>query len=173
PRGDLIQLPAGATPVDFAYAVHTEVGHTCVGARVNGRLVALDSELKTGDVVEIFTSKSPAAGPSHDWLEFVKSPRARNKIRQWFTKERREEAVERGKDLIAKHMRREGVPNRLLRQANLEIVANDLGRSDVTALYAAVGENNIGAQNVVEKVLHLVGGREGAAEDFAEATTLP
>lgn len=173
PRGDVIQLPAHATPVDFAYAVHTEVGHTCIGSRVNGRLIALDSELKTGDVVEIFTSKSPAAGPSQDWLEFVKSPRARNKIRQWFTKERRDEAVERGKDLIAKQMRREGVPHRLLRQANLEHVAQDLGRADVSALYAAVGENNIGAQNVVEKVLNLVGGREGAEEDFAEATTLP
>ena len=173
PRGDVIQLPANATPVDFAYAVHTEVGHTCIGSRVNGRLVALDSELSTGDVIEIFTSKSPAAGPSHDWLDFVKSPRARNKIRQWFSKERREEAVERGKDLIAKQLRRDGVPNRVLRQANLEMVAHDLGRSDITALYAAVGENQIGAQNVVEKILHLVGGRAGAEEDFAEATMLP
>lgn len=173
PRGDVIQLPAKATPVDFAYAVHTEVGHTCIGSRVNGRLVALDSELKTGDVVEIFTSKSPAAGPSFDWLEFVKSPRARNKIRQWFTKERREEAVELGKEMIAKQMRRDSVPHRLLRQANLEVVAHDLGRSDVTALYAAVGENQIGAQNVVERILHLVGGREGAEEDLAEALVLP
>ncbi|MCW2790323.1 MAG: pyrophosphokinae, partial [Aeromicrobium sp.] len=99
PRGDLIQLPADSTPVDFAYAVHTEVGHACIGARVNGRLVSLESRLESGDVVEVFTSKSPDAGPSRDWLEFVASPRARNKIRQWFTKERREEAIERGKDL--------------------------------------------------------------------------
>jgi len=174
PRGDLIQLPAGATPVDFAYAVHTEVGHTCVGARVNGRLVALDSELESGDVVEIFTSKSPTAGPSRDWLEFVKSPRARNKIRQWFTKERREEAIDHGKDLIARQMRKEGLPmHRLFRQANLDTVAKDLGYADVSALYAAVGENNIGAQNVVDRVIDLAGGREGAEEELAEATSMP
>ncbi len=174
PRGDLIQLPAGATPVDFAYAVHTEVGHTCVGARVNGRLVALDSELESGDVVEIFTSKSPTAGPSRDWLEFVKSPRARNKIRQWFTKERREEAIDHGKDLISRQMRKEGLPmHRLFRQANLDTVAKDLGYADVSALYAAVGENNIGAQNVVDRVIDLAGGREGAEEELAEATSMP
>src|SRR5690606_18103485 len=145
PRGDLIQLPAGATPVDFAYAVHTEVGHTCVGARVNGRLVSLESQLQSGDVVEVFTSKSPTAGPSRDWLEFVKSPRARNKIRQWFTKERREEAIDHGKDLIAKQMRKEGLPmHRLFRQANLDSVAKDLGHPDVSSLYAAVGEGNVG-----------------------------
>ncbi len=174
PRGDLIQLPAGATPVDFAYGVHTEVGHACVGARVNGRLVSLESELESGDVVEVFTSKSPTAGPSRDWLEFVKSPRARNKIRQWFTKERREEAIEQGKDLIAKQMRKEGLPmHRLFRQANLDTVAKDLGHADIASLYAAVGENNVGAQNVVDRVIDLAGGREGAEEELAEATAMP
>jgi len=174
PRGDLVQLPAEATPVDFAYAVHTEVGHTCVGARVNGRLVSLESKLESGDVVEIFTSKSPTAGPSRDWLDFVKSPRARNKIRQWFTKERREEAIDHGKDLIAKQMRKEGLPmHRLFRQANLDTVAKDLGHPDIASLYAAVGENNVGAQNVVERVIDLAGGREGAEEELAEATLLP
>ncbi|OUZ09794.1 GTP pyrophosphokinase [Aeromicrobium sp. PE09-221] len=174
PRGDLIQLPAKATPVDFAYAVHTEVGHACIGARVNGRLVSLESQLESGDVVEVFTSKSPDAGPSRDWLDFVQSPRARNKIRQWFTKERREEAIERGKDLIAKQMRKEGLPlHRLFSQSNLEAVAHDLGLNDISALYAAVGESNVGAQNVVERVIDLAGGREGAEEDIAEATTIP
>lgn len=172
PRGDVIQLPEEATPIDFAYAVHTEVGHTCIGARVNGRLVALDSTLNTGDVVEIFTSKSPAAGPSRDWIEIVKSPRARNKIKHWFSKERREESVERGKDLIAKQMRHDGVPHRLLRQVNLDIIARDLGRADVTGLYAGVGEHQIGAQNVVERILALVGGRAGAEEDLAEDVLL-
>ncbi|TSD62106.1 bifunctional (p)ppGpp synthetase/guanosine-3',5'-bis(diphosphate) 3'-pyrophosphohydrolase [Aeromicrobium piscarium] len=174
PRGDLIQLPANATPVDFAYAVHTEVGHACIGARVNGRLVSLESQLESGDVVEVFTSKSPDAGPSRDWLDFVQSPRARNKIRQWFTKERRDEAIERGKDLIAKQMRKEGLPlHRLFSQANLEAVAHDLGLNDISGLYAAVGESNVGAQNVVERVIDLSGGREGAEEDIAEATTIP
>ncbi|WP_376785943.1 MULTISPECIES: RelA/SpoT family protein [Aeromicrobium] len=174
PRGDLIQLPAHATPVDFAYGVHTEVGHACVGARVNGRLVSLESELESGDVVEIFTSKSPTAGPSRDWLDFVKSPRARNKIRQWFTKERREEAIDHGKDLIAKQMRKEGLPmHRLFRQANLDTVAKEMGHADISALYAAVGEGNVGAQGVVDRVIDLAGGREGAEEEAAEATAMP
>src|SRR6202011_6116362 len=104
PRGEVIALPHGATPVDFAYAIHTDVGHRTIGARVNGRLVALESTLDNGDTVEIFTSKSQEAGPNRDWLNFVKSARARNKIRQWFSKERREAAVEAGKDQIAKVM---------------------------------------------------------------------
>lgn len=174
PAGDVIQLPAGATPVDFAYAVHTEVGHACIGARVNGRLVSLESELESGDSVEIFTSKASTAGPSRDWLEFVKSPRARNKIRQWFTKERRDESIELGKDLIARQLKKEGLPmHRLFSQSNLETVARDLGLSDISALYAAVGENNVGAQNVVERVIELAGGPAGAEEDIAEATPLP
>ncbi len=174
PRGDLVQLPEGATPVDFAYSVHTEVGHACIGARVNGRLVSLESILETGDVVEIFTSKSPDAGPSRDWLEFVASPRARNKIRQWFTKERREEAIEHGKDLIARQMRKESLPLvRLFRQRTLDTVASDLNLPDISALYAAVGEGNVGAQSVVDRVIELAGGRQGAEEDLAEATTIP
>ncbi|WP_288967912.1 bifunctional (p)ppGpp synthetase/guanosine-3',5'-bis(diphosphate) 3'-pyrophosphohydrolase, partial [uncultured Microbacterium sp.] len=106
PKGRVIGLPSGATPVDFAYAVHTEIGHRTMGAKVNGRLVPLESELKSGDVVEVFTSKNPDAGPSQDWLGFVASTRARNKIRGWFTKERREEAIEQGKEAIARAMRR-------------------------------------------------------------------
>ena len=174
PRGDVIQLPEGSTPVDFAYAVHTEVGHACIGARVNGRLVSLESTLSTGDVVEIFTSKSPEAGPSRDWLEFVGSPRARNKIKQWFTKERREEAIEHGRELIAKQMRKENLPlHRIFKHEALDTVAKDLNLTDVSGLYAAVGENHIGAQNVIERVIALAGGREGAEEDLAEGTQLP
>ena len=174
PRGDLIQLPENSTPVDFAYAVHTEVGHACIGARVNGRLVSLESKLETGDVVEIFTSKSPEAGPSRDWLDFVVTPRARNKIKQWYTKERREESIELGKDLIAKQLRKEGLPlHRIFKHKILDQAAKDLQLADVDALYAAVGENNVGAQNVVERVLDLAGGRDGAAEDLAEATVIP
>lgn len=173
PRGDVMQLPEDSTPVDFAYAVHTEVGHACIGARVNGRLVSLESPLKTGDVVEVFTSKSPDAGPSRDWLDFVKSPRARNKIRQWFTKERREEAIENGRDQIARQLRKENLPlHRIVKHDTLDTIAKDLGLPDVSALYAGVGEGNVGAQNVVERVLTLAGGREGAEEDLAEGTTI-
>ncbi len=174
PRGDVQSLPAGSTPVDFAYAVHTEVGHRCIGARVNGRLVPLESTLDNGDVVEVFTSKAPGAGPSRDWLGFVKSPRARTKIRQWFTKERREEAIERGKESIARLLRKEGLPlQRLLSAEVLQTVAKDLHLPDVSALFAAVGEGNVGAQNVVKRVVDLHGGEEGSAEDQAEALVVP
>jgi guanosine-3',5'-bis(diphosphate) 3'-pyrophosphohydrolase len=174
PAGDVIALPTGATPVDFAYSVHTEVGHRCIGARVNGRLVPLESTLDNGDVVEIFTSKATGAGPSRDWLTFVKSARARNKIKQWFTKERREEAIEQGKDAITRLMRKEGLPmQRLLTHESLTVVAHDLRLADVSALYAAVGEGNVGAQTVVRKIMELFGGEEGAAEDLAEAVRIP
>jgi GTP pyrophosphokinase len=173
PRGDVVALPIGSTAVDFAYAIHTEVGHRTIGARVNGRLVPLESTLDNGDVVEVFTSKAPTAGPSRDWLGFVKSPRARNKIRQWFTKERREEAIEQGKDQIARLMRKEGMPlKRVLTHDTLATVAAEMRLADVSALYAAVGEGNLGAQTVVRRVLDLHGGEEGAAEDLAEAVQI-
>src|SRR3954464_8281422 len=173
PRGDVIALPSGSTPVDFAYAVHTEVGHHTIGARVNGRLVPLESTLENGDVVEVFTSKAPNAGPSRDWLGYVASPRARNKIRQWFTKERREEAIEQGKEQIARLMRKEGQPlKRVLTHESLNAVAADLRLPDVSALYAAVGEGNLGAQAVVRRVIDLFGGVDGATEDLAEGINI-
>jgi len=173
PRGDVVALPVGATPVDFAYAVHTEVGHHTIGARVNGRLVPLESTLDNSDVVEIFTSKAPTAAPSRDWLGFVKSQRARSKIKQWFTKERREEAIERGKDQIAKLMRKEGQSlKRVLSHESLTQVALHFRLADVSALYAAVGENNLSAQAVVRRVLELHGGEDGAQEDLAEAVSI-
>jgi GTP diphosphokinase / guanosine-3',5'-bis(diphosphate) 3'-diphosphatase len=173
PRGDVIPLPVGATPVDFAYAVHTEVGHHTIGARVNGRLVPLESTLDNSDVVEIFTSKAPTAAPSRDWLGFVKSQRARSKIKQWFTKERREEAIERGKDQIAKLMRKEGQSlKRVLSHESLTQVALHFRLADVSALYAAVGENNLSAQAVVRRVIELHGGEAGAQEDLAEAVSI-
>ncbi len=170
PRGEVVALPQGATPVDFAYAIHTEVGHRTVGARVNGRLVALESALDNGDTVEIFTSKAPEAGPSRDWLKFVQSPRARNKIRQWFSKERREAAVDAGKDQIARAMRKQSLPlQRLAAADSLLTLARDLRYTDVSALYAAVGEGRVSAQSVVEKLVRSVGGRDGAQEELAEA----
>jgi guanosine-3',5'-bis(diphosphate) 3'-pyrophosphohydrolase len=176
PKGDVVPLPSGSTPVDFAYAVHTEVGHHCIGARVNGRLVPLESKLDNGDVVEIFTSKAPNAGPSRDWLGFVASPRARNKIRAHFTKERREEAIEQGREQIAKAIRKQGLPlQRLLSSEALSSIALDLHHADISALYAAVGENHVSAQSVVQRLLQTLGGEEGAEEDLAESTipTLP
>src|SRR5690606_37366214 len=155
----VIALPTDATPIDFAYAVHTEVGHHTIGARVNGRLVPLESTLDNGDVIEVFTTKAPNAGPSRDWLTFVKSPRARSKIRQWFTKERREEAIERGKDQIARLMRKEGLPlKRLMSHESLTQAAVHYKLADVSALYAAVGEGNLSAQAVVRRVIELHGG---------------
>jgi guanosine-3',5'-bis(diphosphate) 3'-pyrophosphohydrolase len=173
PKGDVVALPSASTPVDFAYAVHTEVGHRCIGARVNGRLVPLESTLDNGDVVEIFTSKAETAHPSRDWLQFVKSPRARNKIRQWFAKERREDAVDNGKEAISRAMRKAGLPlQRLLGGDALPAMARDLRLTDVTALYVEVGEGRLSAQTVVQKVMAAMGGAEGAVEDLAE-TAVP
>jgi guanosine-3',5'-bis(diphosphate) 3'-pyrophosphohydrolase len=173
PKGDVISLPGDSTPVDFAYAVHTEVGHRCIGARVNGNLVSLESKLSNGDVVEVFTSRSPTAGPSKDWLSFVGSSRARTKIRQWFTKERREDAVEDGKDALTKAMRKAGLPlQRLLGGEALATLAAELHYPDVSALYAAVGEHQVSATSLVEKLLTALGGTEGATEDIAE-TAIP
>jgi GTP pyrophosphokinase len=171
PKGSVVALPMGGTPVDFAYAVHTEVGHHCIGARVNGRLVPLESTLENGDVVEVLTSKADGAGPSRDWLQFVKSPRARNKIKAWFSKERREEAIEAGKDSIAKALRKQNLPlQRLMSHESMTAVATDLRYQDIEALYAAVGEGHVSAQHVVSKVVASMGGVEGATEDLAEAT---
>jgi guanosine-3',5'-bis(diphosphate) 3'-pyrophosphohydrolase len=173
PKGDVVSLPVESTPVDFAYAVHTEVGHRCIGARVNGRLVPLESPLDNGDVVEIFTSKAANAGPTRDWLGFVKSSRARTKIRQWFAKERRDDAVEDGRDAISRAMRKQGLPiQRMLAGEALSTIAKDLRYSDVGALYAAVGENTISAQAIVQRLVQSLGGPEGAVEDLSE-TTIP
>jgi guanosine-3',5'-bis(diphosphate) 3'-pyrophosphohydrolase len=173
PKGDVIALPQGATPVDFAYAIHTEVGHRCIGARVNGRLVPLESTLDNGDTIEVFTSKSPDAGPSRDWLTFVKSPRARNKIRHWFSKERRETAIESGKDSIARAMRKQNLPlQRMMSGEALLALAREQRYPDVSALYAAVGEGHLSAQSVVQKLVQALGGVESAEEDMAE-TAIP
>ncbi|GIL34374.1 bifunctional (p)ppGpp synthetase/guanosine-3',5'-bis(diphosphate) 3'-pyrophosphohydrolase [Phycicoccus jejuensis] len=172
PKGQLVGLPAGATPVDFAYAVHTEVGHHCIGARVNGRLVPLESRLDNGDVVEVLTSKADSAGPSRDWLSFVRSARARNKIKHWFTKERREEMIEEGKEALAKAMRKQGLPlQRLTSVESLTGVAEELRHPGIEALYAAVGEGHVSAQHVVSRLVASVGGEEGASEDIAEVAS--
>ncbi|CAL9387070.1 RelA/SpoT family protein [Streptomyces sp. enrichment culture] len=170
PKGDVIALPAGATPVDFAYAVHTEVGHRTIGARVNGRLVPLESTLDNGDLVEVFTSKAAGAGPSRDWLGFVKSPRARNKIRAWFSKERRDEAIEQGKDAIVRAMRKQNLPiQRILTGDSLVTLAHEMRYSDISALYAAIGEGHVSAQHIVQKLVQAFGGEEAATEEIDES----
>ena len=172
PKGDVITLPAGSTPVDFAYAVHTEVGHRCIGARVNGRLVALERKLENGELVEVFTSKAPNAGPSRDWQGFVVSPRAKAKIRQWFAKERREEALESGKEAIAREVRRGGLPlQRLVNGEAMAALASELRYADVSALYTAVGEGHVSPRHVVQRLLAQLGGADGAEDELAERST--
>ncbi|MGO2634072.1 MAG: RelA/SpoT family protein [Galactobacter sp.] len=169
PKGEVMSLPLGATPVDFSYAVHTEVGHRTIGARVNGKLVPLNSELHNGDQVEVFTSKAEGAGPSQDWLTFVKSPRARNKIRQWFSKERREEAIEKGKEQLTKALRKNGLPlQKLMTHQTLTAVAQDLHLADVAGLYAAIGDGHVSSQNVLEHLEALVGSPATEDDDVEE-----
>ena len=153
PKGSVIALPAGSTPVDFAYAVHTEVGNRCIGAKVNGKLVSLEAALSNGDVVEVVTNKGENATPSRDWLNFVKSPRARSKIKAWFTKERREEAIDAGQESIARQMRKAGLPiQKILGGHTLLQLAHDLNYPDIDALYAAVGDGHISASHVIERL---------------------
>ena len=169
PNSDLYFLPQGATPVDFAYTIHTEVGHHCIGARINGKLVRLDTLLSDGDVCEILTTKSPDAGPSRDWLDFVKSPRTRQKINQFFSKERRDLSIEAGKELLAKQLRHAGLPlQRILTLPYLTAAAAKLRYTDVPALYLALGEGKVGAQHVVDQLIALEGGKENAAEESFE-----
>jgi guanosine-3',5'-bis(diphosphate) 3'-pyrophosphohydrolase len=157
PKGDVVNLPAGSTPIDFAYAIHTDVGHRCMGARVGGRLVPLGYELQTGDTVEVLTSKAPDAGPSRDWLAIVKSPRARGKIRQWFSRERREDALETGRDLLHKDLRKHSLPIvRLSSDELMKQIAADLKYPTLDSLYVAIGEGHVSPQSVVSRLTRLV-----------------
>ena len=169
PKGSVIALPAGSTPVDFAFAVHTEVGYRCVGAKVNGKLVPLESSLTNGDVVEVVTNKNPTAAPSRDWINFVQSPRARSKIKAWFSKERREEAIEAGQESIARQMRKAGLPLQkiLAGQALLEL-AHDLHYSDIETLYAAVGNGHVSSASIVEKLAAAIGDSQEFAQDRSD-----
>jgi len=151
PKGAVISLSKGATPVDFAYRIHTDVGHRCVGAKVNGRLVSLTTQLESGDIVEILTSRSEDARPSRDWLEFVASSRAAAKIRQWFAKERRETALGHGKEDLTKEFRRHAMPVGG-HDADLVIVGEELGFSDLDHLYGAIGEGRVSARTVVDRL---------------------
>jgi len=167
PKGKVVGLSGQATPVDFAYAVHTDVGHRTMGAKVNGRLVPLETELVSGDVVEIFTSKSIDAAPSKDWLSFVKSQRAKAKIKQWFSAERRDDAIEAGKEALARAMRKQNLPlQRLMSADSLSKLAAEMRYPDVDSLYAAVGDGHSSAQSVIERLTTSVSDDDDTDEVF-------
>jgi GTP pyrophosphokinase len=169
PKGSVIALPGGSTPVDFAFSVHTDVGLRCAGAKVNGRLVPLESKLNNGDVIEIVTNKSDAAGPSRDWLNFVKSPRARSKIKAWFSKERREEAIDAGRESIARQMRKAGLPlQKIFAGHALLELAHDLHYSDIEALYSAVGDGHVSASSIIDKLIVSMGIEDSHPEPSVE-----
>jgi GTP pyrophosphokinase len=167
PKGRVITLPINSTPVDFAYAVHTEVGHACVGARVNGRLVSLDATLHSGDSCEIFTTKVEDAGPSRDWLGFVQSPRARSKIKNWFTRERREDMVESGRDELTAELRREGLPVQRIWTSDAFVQELEaLNMADIDTLFAAIGEHHVSARGCAHRIGRAIR-REGSDEQLA------
>ncbi|MBG6121718.1 Bifunctional (p)ppGpp synthase/hydrolase relA [Corynebacterium aquatimens] len=173
PKGDVVNLPSGSTPVDFAYAVHTEVGHRCIGAKVNGKLVALETKLNSGDRVEVFTSKDPNAGPSRDWQDFVVSPRAKAKIRQWFAKERREVHLEAGRDALAEEVQRGGLPlHRLFTADSLQKVSTRLGYQDVDGLYTAIGSGHVSSKHVVSLVVEMFGDEDDAVDALTARTPM-
>src|SRR3954447_11765496 len=171
PKGKVVTLPVGATPIDFAYTIHTEVGHACIGARVNGRLVPLDTHLTSGDAIEIFTSKVEGAGPSRDWLKIVATPRAANKIRQWFSRERRGDAIESGRDELTKALRREGLPvQKIFGSSLLSDVATTLNSADLDALHASIGENHVSAKSVASRVAKALRQGDGEHEEQLPTT---
>jgi len=154
PNGDVMALPAGSTPIDFAYAIHTEVGHRCVGARVGGRLVPLDTPLDNGVTVEVMTSRAEDAGPSRDWLRIAVSHRARSKIRAWFNRERREDAIERGRESVTRAVRKKGLAlGRVAASGELAEVAAELSYRSVDDLMRAVGESHVTGAQVAEHVV--------------------
>jgi GTP pyrophosphokinase len=169
PKGSVVALPGGSTPVDFAFSVHTDVGLRCAGAKVNGRLVPLESKLNNGDVIEIVTNKGEHAGPSRDWLNFVKSPRARSKIKAWFSKERREEAIDAGRESIARQMRKAGLPlQKIFAGHSLLELAHDMHYADIDALYSAVGDGHVSAASIIEKLVASIAAEDSHPEQTIE-----
>lgn len=178
PKGNVVALPMGSTPVDFAYSVHTEVGNRCMGAKVNGRLVPLESKLANGDVVEVLTNKGENAAPSRDWLNFVTSPRARSKIKAWFSKERREEAIDAGRESIARQMRKAGLPlQKIFAGHSLLELAHELRYPDIESLYAAVGDGHVSSASVVDKLVAALGSDdshpEASINQLGSSVTVP
>ena len=179
PKGEVKSLAAGSTPLDFAYEVHTDVGHRCVGAKVNGKIVPLHYELKSGDIVEVLTSKRER-GPSRDWLAVVKTTRARNKIRAWFKAESREDSEHTGRELLHEHLKKAGLPSqKIVGSALLADVIREMGFRKADDFYIALGGAKISPKIVVNKVLQRLKQGEAAddeptvAEDLAFARKAP
>lgn len=155
PQGEVINLPAGSTPVDFAYRVHSDVGNKCVGAKIDGRIVPLDTTLKNGNIVEVLTSQN-SAGPSRDWLKIVKSSQAKNKIKQWFRKEYHEENLAKGKEMLEKEVKREGYkPSQILKEDWLKMIGERMSVNSVEDLYAGLGYGNITLPQIMTKLREL------------------
>ncbi|MGO4887400.1 RelA/SpoT family protein [Anaerobacillus sp. MEB173] len=172
PKGDVIELPRGSVPLDFAYRIHSEIGNRCIGAKVNGKMVPLDHQLKTGDIIEVMTSKH-SYGPSQDWIKITQSSHAKNKIRQWFKKERREENVAKGKDLVEKEIKNQGFePKEILIPENIETVVDKFNFSGEEDMYAAVGYNGITAAQIATRLtekLRKKRGQEQQDQNLLEA----
>ncbi len=170
PKGEVKNLPAGSTPVDFAYAIHTDVGHSCIGAKVDNRIVPLTYRLQSGDIVEILTSRTPQ-GPSRDWLQFVQSSGARNRIRQWFNREKREDAEHLGREALLEAFRKQGLPaQRLMNSDLLSAVMTESNITKKDDFFVAVGSGKISPQHVVTRVIQ---GLERADDVASTAITLP
>ena len=165
PKGAVFHLPPGATPVDFAYSIHTQIGHTCIGARVDGRLVSLDHQLRSGETVEVFTAKTPDAGPSPDWLDWVVTPRARSKIKAWLAKERRDSVAEGGQEELERELRMQGLPVReVMESGEVLRAAVELNYADLESLYLAIGNEHVSAQAVAGRVQRALGGTDPTSE---------
>src|SRR5204862_6740411 len=165
PKGEVKSLAAGATPLDFAYEVHTEIGHRCVGAKVNGKMVPLSYELKSGDIVEVLTAKRER-GPSRDWLAVVKTTRARNKIKQWFKAESRRDTEHHGRELLQDHLKKQGLPaQKVVGSPLLADVIREMGFRKADEFYIALGGAKISPKVVVNKVMQRL--KQGEAADTA------
>ncbi len=165
PKGDVVTLAARATPIDFAYAIHTDIGNATIGAKIDGRLVPLDRELQSGDTVEIFTSKVDGAGPSRDWLDIATTPKALNRIRQWFNRSEREELVDTGREQVLTVLRQQGLRAQLLIDSEeMEQVAEQLNRVDTEALFEAVGRGDVPPRTIAQRMVSLLSGDDRAQQ---------
>ncbi len=172
PAGDVMTLHSGATAIDFAYSIHTDVGHKTIGAKIDGRLLPLSEKLESGQTIEILTSKAEGAAPSRDWLNFATTPRATSKIKQFFSKERRSDAIASGTEAVSKALRKENLPARkLVDDGTLDQVAVEFNYDDLTALYAAVGEHHVSPEAVIQRLQRMLAGPVEEAADFVPAIT--